>query len=85
MIQRILEKEKLLAELEKEQKIKNREEARKTLSGFKNRTQDMANYEKELDRLIEAERKKKEAREDEEWRKREDARVKLLYDVYNDR
>jgi hypothetical protein len=52
MIQRILEKERELAELEKEQRLKNREEARKTLSSFKNRTQDMVAYEKELDRLI---------------------------------
>jgi hypothetical protein len=64
MIQRILDKERELAELEKDQKFKYREEARKTLSGFKNRTQDMVNYEKELDRLIDIERKKKEVKQD---------------------
>jgi hypothetical protein len=46
MIQRILDKERELAELEKGQKFKYKEEAQKTLSGFKNRTQDMVNYEK---------------------------------------
>lgn len=85
MIQRILDKEKQLAELEKQQRLKYREEARKTLSSFKNRTQDLAAYEKELDRLIDAERKKKEAKQDEEWKKREQARIQLLYDVYHDR
>ena len=45
----------------------------------------MATYEKELDRLIEIERVKKEKKQQEDWEKREKARLNLLYQVYDDR
>jgi hypothetical protein len=45
----------------------------------------LATYEKELDRLIEIERVKKEKKQQEDWEKREKARLNLLYQVYDDR
>jgi len=85
MIERIVEKERQLAEYEKWMKESEREEAKRVLKGAKNKHQEMAAYEKELDRLIELERLKKEKKEEEEWAKREKARVNLLHGVYHDR
>ena len=48
-------------------KEKEREEAKKILAGVKNKHQDMMAYEKELDRLIENERLKKEKKQQEDW------------------
>lgn len=48
-------------------KEKEREEAKRTLAGVKNRNQDLMSYEKELDKLIEIERVKKEKKQQEEW------------------
>ena len=85
MIERIVLKERQLAEYEKLMKEKEREEARRILAGVRSRGQDMLAYEKELDRLIEIERMKKEKKQQEEWDKREKARINLLYQVYDDR
>jgi hypothetical protein len=59
MIERIVMKERQLAEYEKFMKEKDREEATKILAGLRKKNQDMLAYEKELDRLIEVERMKK--------------------------
>lgn len=59
MIERIVHKERQLAEYEKQLKEKEREESKKALQGFKNKNQELMSYEKELDRLIEIERLKK--------------------------
>ena len=85
MIERIVLKERQLAEYEKLMKEKEREEARRTLAGVRSKGQDMLAYQKELDRLIEIERMKKEKKQQEEWDKREKARINLLYQVYDDR
>ena len=85
MIERIVAKERELAEYEKLLKEKEREEAKRVLAGFRNKGTELAAYEKELDRLIEIERVKKEKKQQEEWGKREKARLNLLYQVYDDR
>ena len=59
MIERIVQKERQLAEYEKIMKEKEREQAKRTLAGVKNKNQDLLSYEKELDKLIEIERLKK--------------------------
>jgi hypothetical protein len=82
MIERIVGKERQLADYEKLMKEKERDEAQRTLAGLKNKSQDMAAYEKELDRLIDGERVKKERKQQEDWEKREKARVNLLYQVF---
>ena len=66
-------------------KEKEREEARKVLAGFRNKNSELSAYERELDRLIEGERQKKEKKQQEDWEKREKARINLLYQVYDDR
>ena len=53
MIERIVAKERELAELEKTMRQQQKQEARRILAGMKNRNAEMAAYEKELDRLIE--------------------------------
>jgi hypothetical protein len=85
MIERIVAKERELAEYEKLLKEKEREEAKRVLAGFRNKGTELAAYERELDRLIEIERVKKERKQQEEWGKREKARLNLLYQVYDDR
>lgn len=85
MIERIVQKERQLGEYEKLMKEKERDEARRSLAGVKNKGQDMLAYERELDRLIENERLKKERKQQEDWDKREKARINLLYQVYDDR
>jgi hypothetical protein len=52
MIERIVQKERQLAEYEKLVREKEGEEARRTLAGVKTKNQDMLSYEKELDKLI---------------------------------
>ena len=59
MIQRIVEKQRQLAEYEKYMREQEKEEAKRTLKAIKNRNAEMAAYEKELDRLIEEERLKR--------------------------
>lgn len=49
------------------------------MAGFKSKNAELVLYEKELDRLIEIERLKKEKKQQEEWEKREKARVNLLH------
>lgn len=66
-------------------KEKEREEAKKTLEGVKSKGHELAQYEKELDKLIEEERLRREKRQQEEWDKREKARIDLLYQVFDDR
>lgn len=51
-------------------KEKERDEARRTLAGVRSKEKDMLSYEKELDRLIEIERVKKEKKQQEDWEKR---------------
>lgn len=85
MIERVILKERQLAELEKLMKEKEREETKKALQGFKNKNLEMVAYEKELDRLIEAERVRRDKKQQEEWEKKEKARVNLLYQVFDDR
>lgn len=55
------------------------------MAGFRNKGTELAAYERELDRLIEIERVKKEKKQQEDWEKREKARLNLLYQVYDDR
>ena len=85
MIERIVMKERELAEYEKYMKEQEREEARRVLMSIKNRSSEIAAYEKELDRLIDEERRKKEKKQDEEFQKKEKARLNLLYQVFDDR
>lgn len=85
MIERIVAKEGQLAEYEKVMKEREREEAKRTLAGVKKQGNDMAAYEKELDRLIELERLKKERKAQEDWEKKEKGRISLLHQVYEDR
>ena len=67
MIERIVAKERQLIEFEKMMKDHEREEAKRVLNSIKNRSSEMAAYERELDRLIDEERKKRERKEDEAW------------------
>lgn len=85
MIERIVGKERQLAEYEKLMKEKEREEARRTLAGARSKSQDMITYERELDRIIEGERLKKERKQQGDFEKKEKARINLLYQVYDDR
>lgn len=85
MIDRIIAKEKELLQMEKEMKEQQKEENRKFLLNFKSRANELSKYEKELDRLIEEERARQEAKKLEEWQRQEEARIKLLRDVYADR
>ena len=80
-----MQKERQLGEYEKVMKEKEREEARRALAGLKNKKEDMLAYERELDRLIEGERIKKEQKQQQEWEKREKESVHLLYQGFEDR
>lgn len=62
-----------------------KDEARRILQGMKNRNSEMEAYEKELDRLIEEERLRRERKADEDWEKKERARINLLHQVFDDR
>lgn len=85
MIERIVEKERQLAQYEKYMREQEKEEARRILQGMKSRNSEMEAYEKELDRLIEEERVRRERKADEEWEKKERARIGLLHQVFEDR
>ena len=63
MVERIVQKEQQLAQYEKFMKEKEREEARKTLAGVKSKGHELAQYEKELDKLIEEERLRREKKQ----------------------
>ena len=65
MIERIVQKERQLLELEKMMRQQEKEEAKRILAGMKNRNSEMEAYERELDRLIEQERIRREKKADE--------------------
>lgn len=62
-----------------------RDEAQRVLKSIKNRSGELAAYERELNRLIDEERMRRERKEDEEWLRKEKAREEFLRDVFVDR
>ena len=85
MIERVVAKEREIAEYEKLMKDHEREESKRLLKSIKNRSSELAAYEKELDKMIDEERQKIQRKEDEKWEKKEKARLDMLYQVFDDR
>lgn len=85
MVQRIIEREKMLDQLDHEAREKARKETRDFLLNFKNRTDEYHTHEAELERLIREEDQKQWRKREEVWKKEEDARIKLLYETYDAR
>ena len=52
---------------------------------FKNRTNELHTQEAELERLVHEEMEKQYKKQQDQWRKEEDARIKLMYQVYDSR
>lgn len=82
MIDQNVNKEQMLDHLEREAKERQKRETRDFLLNFKNRTNEYHTQEAELERLIKEEMDKQYKRREDQWKKEEDARIKLMYDVY---
>lgn len=85
MIDSLVERERMLAQLEADAKERYKQETRDFLKNYKNRTNELAHDQDYLDKLLEEERNKQWKKRQDQWDKEEKARVNLLYDVYGNR
>ena len=84
-IKSIIQKEERQDQIEKDLKEKAKQETRNFLLNFKNRSNELNVYEEELERLIHEEAEKQWAHRQAQWKKEQDARIKLMYEVYDNR
>jgi len=85
MVDNIVNREIMLDHLEAEYKERQKRETREFLLNFKNRTNELHTQEAELERLIKEEMDQQYRKQQEQWKKEEDARIKLMYQVYDSR
>jgi len=85
MVDNIVNREKMLDHLEAEYRERQKRETREFLLNFKNRTNELHTQEAELERLVHEEMEKQYRKQQEQWKKEEDARIKLMYQVYDSR
>jgi len=85
MVEDIVSREKMLDYLEREYKERQKKETRDFLLNFKNRTNELHTQEAELEKLINEEMERQHRKQQEQWKKEEDARIKLMYEVYDSR
>lgn len=81
----IIEKERILDQLDQEKKDKYKKETREFLLNFKNRGDEAKQGQEHLDTLLKVEMEKQWNKRQDHWDKEQDARVKLLHEVYADR
>lgn len=85
MINEIVNINNKQAELEKKLRDQRLVEAKETLKVISNKAEMLKQEEQLIDQLAEEERKKQMEREDERWKREQDAKITLLKDVYEDR
>jgi len=85
MINEVVNREQMLAKLEADAKEQYKIETKNFLSNFKNRSDELKVNQDLLDRLLKEETDRQWAKRQAQWDKEEEARVKLLYNVYGDR
>jgi len=85
MIENNVNREKMLDQIEREYKERQKKETRDFLLNFKNRTNELHTQEAELQRLINEEMDRQHKKQQDQWKKEEDARIKLMYEVYDSR
>lgn len=85
MVNEIVEINKKQAEMENSLRDKRMTETKETLKVIGNKAEIQKQEEHLIEKLAEEERKRQMEREDEKWKKEQDAKVALLKDVYEDR
>ena len=85
MVQSIVEKEKELARLENEIKERQKKETREFIMNYKNRAGEHNSDEKEIEKLIEQQSNEIWSKKKEQWQKQDEARIKLMMEVYDQR
>lgn len=85
MIDSMVERERILGQLEAEAREKYKQETKDFLKNYKNRSNELALDQDYLDKLLAQERDKQWQKRQNVWDKEEKARVDLMYDVYGNR
>ncbi|CAD8052711.1 unnamed protein product [Paramecium primaurelia] len=85
MIQQVLEREEAIARMEQAEKLRQKEETRQFLLNFKNRTNEYSLNDQLKERLINEENTRQWETKEAKWKAEDDARVKLMYEVYAQR
>ena len=85
LIDRAVERERQVIEIEKQMKQKHRSEAQLVLRSIKDRSGEIAAYEKGLEEIIEKERLRQEREQDEAWERKERQKLQFMHDVFKSR
>lgn len=75
LIRRIIQKQQAIEKIQADQRKRSRQETKAYLLNFKNRSKELREYEKDLDKLIEEQDRKQWERRQKTWDKQEQARV----------
>lgn len=85
MIKAIVEREKMQDQLDKEKLERQKEETRQFLLNFKDRRSETHALDALEEKLIAEESEKQFQKRAAQWKKEEEARIKLMYEVFGDR
>ena len=85
MVSDIVTREKMIGEIEAQQREKQKQDTRDFLKNFKNRSNELALNQDHIDKLLKQEMDRQWGKRQDQWDKDENARVNLLYDVYGNR
>ncbi|CAD8150553.1 unnamed protein product [Paramecium pentaurelia] len=85
MISQVLAREEAIAKMEQAEKQRQKEETRQFLLNFKNRTNEYSVNDQLKEKLINEENNRQWETKEAKWKAEDDARVKLMYEVYAQR
>ncbi|KAM3135735.1 hypothetical protein pb186bvf_012132 [Paramecium bursaria] len=85
MVKQVLEREEAQARMEHAERQRQKEETRQFLLNFKNRTNEYSANDQLKEKLINEENQRQWEAREAVWKKEDDARVKLMYEVYDQR
>ena len=85
LIDRAVEKEKQILQLERQMKEKERAEAKLVLKSIKNRSEERAAFEKGLEEIVDRQRQRQQREQDEAWERKEREKFQFMHDVFKSR
>lgn len=85
MIQQIVERERMLEEIERREKERYKQETKQYLLNFKSRVNETKANQEELDRILKEEMEKQFQKRLREWKLEDQNRTELIYEIYRGR
>lgn len=80
-----MEREAAIAKIEEQERLDRRDEVRTLQQFYQEQKSGKAEYEKMIDNLVAIENEKKWAKQEQQWRREDQARINLLKNVYQNR